>query len=183
MSDEKDIDAEFAAAVEAAAAAEAALADATTKTPKARKPKADTPVKAELSEQDIEEARAKAREEVRAELRKKAVAEVIAAEKEKLRREAAGETGDGWKDEIVNCTIDLAEHSDRITLDGNQYFHGHTYKVRRVVSDTLREIMQRSYQHQDQIEGKSLTDTLRRARNTRFNGSTGAVENSPQRAA
>jgi hypothetical protein len=170
---EGELPEEFAAAVEA-------------EQKKVRKPRAEkveAPVSAALSEEDIEGAKAKAREEVRAELKRKALKEVMEAEKEKLRREAAGETGDHYKDEIVSCTIDLAEHSSHIMLDMNRYDHGYTYKVRRSVAETLREIMQRTHQHQDQIEGRSLTDSLRRARNTRFNGSTGNIDNTPQRAA
>lgn len=103
-----------------------------------------------------------------------------------LRYESNLRTGDGVKDEMVDVTIDLAEHSDNIKLDGRQYWHGRTYPVPRHVADTLRDIMARGWNHQDEVDGKNLADRHRANRQIAtiskhapggktISGSTGAV--------
>ena len=63
-------------------------------------------------------------------------------------------------------TLDLAEHSDRIILDGVTYLHGGTYHFDRAQYETIREIIHRGYEHQAEIEGKPRFDNAyRRASN------------------
>ena len=63
-------------------------------------------------------------------------------------------------------TLDLAEHSDRIILDGVTYFHGGTYTFDKAQYDTVREIIHRGYEHQAEIEGKPrFENAYRRASN------------------
>ena len=51
-------------------------------------------------------------------------------------------------------TLDLAPHSDRITIDNVIYMHGGNYTVGQRLYDTMREIQSRGWQHQEEIDGK-----------------------------
>jgi hypothetical protein len=152
-------------------AAVEAVGEALTAAPKrARKPRAevDPPVEeAErlhpiLSNAEVLEIRAKAADKLVAE-RKKAAAKQLEDETlSELRREQNLKTGEGVKDELVTVTLDLAEHSDRIVLDGKAYFHGRTYHdIPRHLADTLREIQARGWKHQDEVDGKDLVQQHR----------------------
>lgn len=132
-----------------------------------------------LSNEEVEAARAKARKEVEADRKAAATKAYIAEEKLRLQREEGLVTGDGVKDEIVHITLDLAEHSGKITLSGTEYHHGFGYDVPRHVADTLREIQARGHNHQNEIEGKMIADRFRRPHNTSLSPIRG-VASSPQ---
>ena len=136
-----------------------------------------------LSNEEVLAARAKARSNIEAQRRKAATTDLIKAEEERLAREEGLVTGDGVKDEMVTVTLDLAEHSARIVLSGTPYYHGHTYTVPRHVGDTLREIQSRGHNHQNDIEGKGLSERMRRPHLTMLNAKTAAVTNAPQMVA
>lgn len=55
----------------------------------------------------------------------------------------------------VTVTIDLGEQADRITFDRTQYFHGHTYKVRRYKEAGLNETMYNSLRHDAEVNGRA----------------------------
>jgi hypothetical protein len=136
-----------------------------------------------LSEEEVAKIRAEARAKIKAEQLSAAKKALLEEEMAKLRAEAGLTTGDEAKDEMVTITVDLAEHSDRLTLNSVPYWHGHTYTVPRHVADTLREMMYRGWQHQNELDGKSLEQFYQTARLTRISEATGAVTNAPQRAA
>lgn len=115
-----------------------------------------------LSAQEVSEARAKARAAVEAKRKKAATEALIAEETLRLEQEEGLTTGSAVKDEMVEIFLDLAEHSDKIVLSGRPYHHGQTYRVPRHVADTLREIMSRGHNHQNEIEGKAISDRFRR---------------------
>lgn len=54
-----------------------------------------------------------------------------------------------------NVTIDLGEQADRITVDRTQYFHGHTYKVRRYKVGGINETMYNSLRHDAEVNGRA----------------------------
>jgi len=58
----------------------------------------------------------------------------------------------------------VAEYSDRITLDGTIYMHGHIYTVPRQRAAVLQDIMFRTWGHQAEIDGKKK-DYYRKAKN------------------
>lgn len=132
-----------------------------------------------LSAEEIEEIRAQARTTVLDEQKKAARDAMLAEALADARREAGMSTGDSAKDEIVDCTLDLAEHSDRITLNGMAYWHGQTYPVPRHVADTLRDIQFRGWAHQFEIDGKGKDEFYRRHRGTVLSATKGA-QNAPQ---
>ena len=51
-------------------------------------------------------------------------------------------------------TLDLAPHSNRLTIDSVHYLHGGTYKVGQRLYDTMREMVHRGWEHQREIDGK-----------------------------
>ncbi len=133
-----------------------------------RKPRAAKAVSNELlSDEDIQNAKDKAAAEVFAERRKAEIKKIMEEEKARLRREEAGLTDDDIMNEEIFVTIDLAEHSSHIMLDGAVYHHGQTYKVRRAVANTINDIQYRGHVHQDQVEGKDRNAAYRRTRNMR----------------
>lgn len=68
-------------------------------------------------------------------------------------------------DELLNVTIDVAPYVPFIMLDGVQFFHGYTYQVANRVRMVLMEQMQRSWLHQDEIDGRSRFNLYRRPQN------------------
>lgn len=117
-----------------------------------------------LSQADIEQIREKARKTVLAEMKKSAAAALLEQEIVNARREMGFQTDDDRKNEMVFCTIDLAEHSTCISINSFNYWHGQTYKVPRHVADTLAEIMARGHRHQDELDGKSLRQHYQKPR-------------------
>lgn len=108
-----------------------------------------------LTNAELRAAQASARSKVEADRKAAAAKAVKDAEIERLKREEGLVTGSGPKDEMVSILIDLAEHSNRIVINQQAYHHGHRYTVPRHVADTLRDIMARGWEHQDEIDGKS----------------------------
>lgn len=135
-----------------------------------------------LSPEEVKAAKAEARAQILAKQREAAKARLIAEETARLQREEGLTTGDAAKDEFVSITLDLAEHSDKITLSGTEYHHGFTYTVPRHIADTLREIMSRGHDHQNEIEGKGISERFRRPRATIVSAKTG-IKNAPQAVA
>jgi hypothetical protein len=127
-----------------------------------------------LTAEEIAEIRAEARKKVEAERRSAARAEMLEREINAARR-AAGLTTGGPNDEMVNITLDLAEHSEDIKLNGCSYRHGGTYRVPRHVAETMREIMYRGWKHQNEVDGKSLSQFYQKARPYVLNMANGKV--------
>ncbi len=69
-------------------------------------------------------------------------------------------------DQIIPVTIDIAPFVPYIAIDGVQYFHGYSYQVPRSRALVLYEQMQRSWLHQDEIDGRSRFNPYRRTQNT-----------------
>lgn len=70
------------------------------------------------------------------------------------------------RDQIVPVTIDIAPFVPYIAIDGVQYFHGYSYQVPRSRAAVLYEQMQRSWLHQDEIDGRSRFNAYRKPQNT-----------------
>jgi hypothetical protein len=104
----------------------------------------------------------------RAQLTKQAE-EDLAAEREQ-------QAGDDWYDkelerlrrgyipsaQYVRITIDAAPYVQFFMLDGVQYYPGYPYEVTRDQAAVLNEQCQRSWQHQDQIDGRDRYQPYRR---------------------
>jgi hypothetical protein len=136
-----------------------------------------------LSVEEQREAIKKARARVAADSKKEAIKAFEAQVYDKERGRTGLRTGDAAKDEPVSVTLDLAEHSSCITINGTPYWHGFTYTVPRHVADTLREVMSRGHDHQTDLDGKGLSERMRKPRLTLISERTGAVVNAPQKVA
>jgi hypothetical protein len=149
--EEDDIDARLAAAENAA-----------PKATRARKVE-EVRVHPVLTNAEVEEAIAEAKKRLDAAERKAARDKLIAESMDQIRRERNALTGQVDLDEEVTVTIDVAEYTDRIILDGEQFFHGQTYKLPRHKAATVNEMMFRSYMHQAQLDGKDPQEAYRRS--------------------
>ena len=113
-----------------------------------------------LSKEELQELKATAAKTVLEEMKQDARDEYF---KEAIAEARRGHTP---SDQIISVTIDIAPFVPYIAIDGVQYFHGYSYPVPRSRALVLYEQMQRSWQHQDEIDGRSRFDPYRRARNT-----------------
>jgi len=86
--------------------------------------------------------------------------------KEAMRQE---ELADKPDEQLEYIMLDLAGHSEYIMLDGVRYFHGTTYEVTRSVGATMREIIARGWQHEQEIGGANR-DLYRRPLELRLKG-------------
>jgi len=83
----------------------------------------------------------------------------FAAELKRLRQEQI-------PDEMVEpLLIDVASYVPFLMIDGVQFFHGYTYQVTRGLRAVLMEQMQRSWEHQDELDGRSRTEAYRKPMN------------------
>jgi len=101
-----------------------------------------------LTEEDRVKAREKARKLVEEERKQLALAEL-----EKIELQAARREYDP-KLEMKEIYIDLAGHSDRLTIDmgqgnGGVYYHSFKYTVPKPVHDQLMEMMMRGWAHEE----------------------------------
>lgn len=126
----------------------------------------------------------KIREEVLATLRadqKKSAAQRFRDQEMRRLKMEEGLVVGGVLDEMVNVTMDLAEHSANVLINMQAYWHGRTYTVPRHVANTLAEVMYRGWCHQYEIDGKSRRQFYQAHRATTL--SPVGVKNAPQRAA
>lgn len=109
-----------------------------------------------LTDEEIARAREIARERVAKALKEAETERLIAEEMQLIKAEEGKRTGKADLDEEVAVTIDLAEFAAKLTVNGQDYWHGYTYKVPRHVYDTMRDIMFRGHLHQNALDGKDL---------------------------
>jgi hypothetical protein len=126
--------------------------------PPAEEPALEVPPEYEdiLTPEDIVEVQAEAAAALKKKQRAQARKELLAKATQELEREArlAAQRGVARGD-MVDVHIDLAPYAPDIRLDGQRYEHGRTYRVPRKVYAVLAEIMQRSWQHQEGLNGKN----------------------------
>jgi len=141
----------------------------------------EAPAPGLLSEKDIATAKARARKKLDDQLRAAEMARIEEEETFRLLREEGKRTGIADKDEIVNITIDLPEFAPNLLINMEPYWHGYTYSVPRHVADSLREMMQRLWGHQQEvIEGKSREQQLRSPHPVALSATTGQRVPVPQ---
>jgi len=126
-----------------------------------------------LSNEEFLAAQAKARTRLDAERKKAALKSVEETELERLREET-GVVENGPLYEKVDITIDIPEFAPNLTVNGEAYWPGHTYKVARHVANSLREMIARAWHHEDlEIKGKKMGEAYRRAHQTTISGRSG----------
>lgn len=100
-----------------------------------------------LTDEEKEAIRANAKKRYDAEQHQRAMDAYAEQALAELRVERGDLEGD---DDLLQFTIDLAPNAQDIRLDGMVYQHGRTYTITRPVYDTLREIIARTWAHEDQ---------------------------------
>ena len=119
-----------------------------------------------LSNKEYRAAEAKALARIEREDKATAAKMVEEALVEKVRGKKGLVTGNPILDEQVEIHLDLAEYTDRITINGVSYMHNGTYTVPRHVANTLREMQSRTWIHQNELDGKGIADRYRLPYNT-----------------
>jgi len=72
--------------------------------------------------------------------------------------------------QMEDIFIDLPGHAVRILIDGIEYLHGFIYNVNAHQAATMRDIMQRCWNHENEVGGANR-EWYRRPRNTTLNRS------------
>ena len=115
----------------------------------------------ELTAEDRVQIKARAREEVKK--RRRDAREKFELEKA-IREE---ERSYNHLEQLEDVTIDLAQYAPFISIDGVMYFHGLTYTVPYSVARTMADISARTWEHQNEIDGRRRRgDINRRPLNT-----------------
>jgi tRNA U38,U39,U40 pseudouridine synthase TruA len=127
--------------------------------------------KALLTAEDLSKLEIEVQKEIDKELKEKTRESV---KKELLQ---AARTQRGLSEQQEQVGIDLPMYADRIAINGNSYLQGLAYTVKASVAILLRESMQRAWQHQAEVEGRSR-NWFQRRRATALDGS-GGVRNAP----
>jgi len=108
-----------------------------------------------LTDEEIQELRADARKQVVTELSKQARDEYFAKALSEARSASIPD------EEIIHVQIDVAPWCPGATIDGVQYFHGYTYPVKKSVACVLFEQMWRTWEHQDELDGRGRSESVR----------------------
>lgn len=109
-----------------------------------------------LTAQDVAEVRADAKKKLLAKQRADAKKALLIMAQQELEHEARLEAQRGAaRGDNVDVYIDLAPYAKDLRLDGVVYEHGTRRRVPRRVAAVLFEQMQRSWNHEDSLHGKS----------------------------
>lgn len=135
-----------------------------------------------LTNAEFRAAQEKAHTRIAKEAREAAMKAVEETTLEDVRGKAGLVTGDAVKDEQVQIHLDLPEYMGSLNLNGVQYLHNGTYKVPRHVADSLREMVYRGHQHQNELDGKNIAERSRLTPRDTILAKTG-VQNAPQAVA
>ena len=114
-----------------------------------------------LSSEEIQAARAVAAKRVREAMKADETDRIIAEETLLIKRQDGKRTGKPDMDELVSLLVELPEFSASIRINGEVFFHGHTYKLPRHVAQGIRETMQNAQRHQMELDGKSKDHMFR----------------------
>jgi hypothetical protein len=85
-------------------------------------------------------------------------------------RRARAKVDTRFEDEEV--LVDLPGHAVHVMIDGVEYLHSFTYTLPRPVADTVREIIQRAWDHEDDVQGANRAFYHQPNRRTRGRGIT-----------
>jgi hypothetical protein len=109
-----------------------------------------------LSEEDKKALREEARKSILEEMKQEARDKYFAEVRENIRRSKVP------ADKIVEVEVNSAPYVPFFMLDGKHFYNGYTYKVPSGVAAVLYEQMQRSWRHQDEIDGRTRAHNLSR---------------------
>ena len=123
-----------------------------------------------------EEDKREIEEEIRAEIK----ADELAKAKEEYKKKAKhnARVKKGLIEPQILTLIDLPGHASDIKLDGRPYYHGHQYTVPASVADTLLNVMDLAWRHEEATGGAN-TNAYRKPLHTSVSGVTNAVTHAP----
>lgn len=104
-------------------------------------------LKVELSDDEMDELRAKAKATVEAKYKKIAKDKMLAQLIQEIEQESIPEQ------QVQPLLIDLAGHSNKIVIDGRPYYHGMIYNFTQAEYDGAKEIMANSWRHEREVGG------------------------------
>jgi hypothetical protein len=113
-----------------------------------------------LSEEDRRAITKEAAASITEEMKQDARDAFFASELAKLRRRQVP------AERMVKVTMNLAPYMPHLLIDNDQYFDSYTYDVEQSRAAVLYEQMQRSWAHQDEIDGRSRFNAYRRPQNS-----------------
>lgn len=100
-----------------------------------------------LTDKEKDDIRKRAEEQVRKE-------RLAAAEEEFFEAALKDARAPNQKDlQLEDVLIDLPGHSVHIMIDGTMFLHGFVYEVNSLQGATIREMLQRAWDHEDEIGG------------------------------
>jgi hypothetical protein len=116
-----------------------------------------------LTEEEKAEIKDRAMQQVATEKRARAEEKFFEAALQDARRE------DQPVYQIEDVFIDLPGHAVHIMIDGVEFLHGFSYEVNKPQADTIREMVQRAWNHEDEVGGanRNFYDKPRNVRLTR----------------
>jgi hypothetical protein len=112
-----------------------------------------------LTEEEKEEIRQRAFEQVESERKARAEEAFMQQALDDARRADEPEL------QMEDILIDLPGHAVRILIDGVEYLHGFVYNVNSYQAATMRDIMQRCWNHENEVGGANR-NWYARPRNT-----------------
>lgn len=110
------------------------------------------PLVAEKVSEPVRESEAELRMRIKLEVLQELLAEQVKVKREGKAIHAAA-VEEAEPEELVNFTVNLPVQATNIRIDGREYYHGHTYKIRVSQLDTFRDIQSLAWRHDDQVRG------------------------------
>lgn len=71
-----------------------------------------------------------------------------------LIKETKAKTPDAPKVELVDFFVNLPVHAGMIRVDGREYYHGFTYKIKLAQRDSFAEIAGKAWAHDEEVRGQ-----------------------------
>jgi hypothetical protein len=125
-----------------------------------------------LTDEERAELIAEVQDELNEELKKKEREEFKAQARRNLRVKK------GLEEEQIALLIDLPGNADHIRIDGNRFYHGHTYTIPYSVAETLNHMMDRGWRHEEEVGGANSNEYRKKLKTT-HSQRTGVTSNGP----
>lgn len=74
---------------------------------------------------------------------------------ERSHKQQAAPIDDPQEPELVDFYVNLAPNADSLTINGQAYWHGQTYKVAPDVARSLNEMAGNTWKHEREIHGEA----------------------------
>ena len=109
-----------------------------------------------VAKAEVSEPKEMSREELKLTLKLEILQELLAdqmATGKALKKADAKVAVDLPPEEEVMFRVNLPAQAQNLRINGNEYYHGHTYKVKKSMADGMRDVQFRAWQHDEQVRG------------------------------